>query len=60
MIEFEHVPRYSNSVAHDLAKLARASVQSVCLDELTISIKPLMVSDVRFITNGEVIKKKLH
>ena len=50
-VQFDHVPRESNSVAHEIARLARGSATSLWTDEPPVFIIPLLVNDVSMISN---------
>lgn len=45
-IKFEHDYREANSVAHELARLARGQMQQVWFENPPVSIIPLLISDV--------------
>ena len=44
-VRFEHCHRESNSVAHELARLARSSPPSTWFDEAPSALVPLIVKD---------------
>jgi hypothetical protein len=50
-VKFEHNFREANSIAHELAKLARGSDKQVYLDEPPVSTVPFLVNDVTSFMN---------
>jgi hypothetical protein len=50
-IQFVHVFREANTIAHELARLARGSPQCAWIEDPPNSIIPLMLSDATLISN---------
>jgi hypothetical protein len=50
-IQFQHNYHESNSVAHELARLARGSEQHVRLDDPPMSIIPLFIKAATYVTS---------
>jgi hypothetical protein len=50
-IHFEHTFCESNTVAHELARLARGHEQNVWLDDPPTSIIPMLITDVTLVMN---------
>jgi hypothetical protein len=49
-IQFKHVPREANSVAHELAKMARYYAQSTWIEDPPTSILALLLGDITSIS----------
>jgi hypothetical protein len=50
-VEYEHVQRKANHVAHELARMARFSNPSIWMEIHSTDIVPLLIKDVTLILN---------